>query len=93
MGEGRRRAARSSGIAAQALTAWALVLLTPSGNWISWVFLFTALIVLLVVMVSVAIFFVYFVFKVLGFVINSYSAKTASRKTATRFPSKLLVPR
>ena len=45
MGEGRRRAARSSGIAAQALTAWALVLLTPSGNWISGVFLFTALIV------------------------------------------------
>ena len=45
MGEGRRHAARSSGIAAQALTAWALVMLTPSGNWISWVFLFTALIV------------------------------------------------
>jgi hypothetical protein len=45
MSEGRRRAARSSGILAQALTAWALVMLIPSGNWISGVFLFTALIV------------------------------------------------
>ena len=45
MDEGRRRAARSSGIAAQALTAWALVMLIPSGNWISGVFLFTALVV------------------------------------------------
>ena len=45
MSEGRRRAARSSGILAQALTAWALVMLMPSGNWISALFLFTALIV------------------------------------------------
>ena len=45
MNEGRRRAARSSGIVAQALTAWALVMSMPSGNWISGVFLFTALVV------------------------------------------------
>ena len=45
MSEGRRRAARSSGILAQALTAWALVMLIPSGNWISGVFLLTALLV------------------------------------------------
>lgn len=45
MNEGRRRAARSSSIAAQALTAWALVMLIPSWNWISGVFLLTALLV------------------------------------------------
>ena len=45
MSESRRRAARSSGIVAQALTAWGLVMVVPSGNWISGLFLFTALIV------------------------------------------------
>ena len=45
MGEGRRLAARSSGILAQALTAWALVMLVPSGGWITGLLLFTALIV------------------------------------------------
>ena len=45
MGEGRRRAARLSGIMAQALTAWALVMLIPSWNWISAVLLLTALLV------------------------------------------------
>ena len=45
MGEGRRRAARLSGIMAQALTAWALVMLIPSWNWISAVLLLAALLV------------------------------------------------